>query len=199
MSYTKLESPIESERLVAAQLAEGEQALARWACACGVDFDPAPERLVEETATIRRAPAPKIGRNNYAWPRWAWTLIQKGTVASTPVIWPSEALPEKSTGLYLSGNTWFRYSATTLLAPITPIGVTGFPCGCLAETGRFKLICRFEKNSGQLRSSEIAVPPVRMAMSWSATLGVQAVGGRIRPRVGPSKTIRLAPQYAPKW
>ena len=36
--FTKAESPIESERLVAAQLAEGEQALARWASACGVEF-----------------------------------------------------------------------------------------------------------------------------------------------------------------
>jgi nucleoside-diphosphate-sugar epimerase len=36
--FTKAESPIESERLVAAQLAEGEQVLARWASACGVEF-----------------------------------------------------------------------------------------------------------------------------------------------------------------
>lgn len=36
--FTKAESPIEGERLVAAQLAEGEQALARWASACGVEF-----------------------------------------------------------------------------------------------------------------------------------------------------------------
>ncbi len=36
--FTKAESPIESERLVAAQLAEGEQALAQWASACGVEF-----------------------------------------------------------------------------------------------------------------------------------------------------------------
>ena len=36
--FTKAESPIEDERLVAAQLAEGEQALARWASACGVEL-----------------------------------------------------------------------------------------------------------------------------------------------------------------
>jgi nucleoside-diphosphate-sugar epimerase len=36
--FTKAGSPIESEKLVAAQLAEGEQALARWASACGVEF-----------------------------------------------------------------------------------------------------------------------------------------------------------------
>jgi nucleoside-diphosphate-sugar epimerase len=36
--FTKAASPIESERLVAAQLAEGEQAFAQWARACGVEF-----------------------------------------------------------------------------------------------------------------------------------------------------------------
>jgi nucleoside-diphosphate-sugar epimerase len=36
--FTKAESPIESERLVAARLAEGEQAFAQWASACGVEF-----------------------------------------------------------------------------------------------------------------------------------------------------------------
>src|SRR6516165_6050656 len=36
--FTKAESPIESERWVAGQLAQGEQALARWASACGVEF-----------------------------------------------------------------------------------------------------------------------------------------------------------------
>ena len=36
--FTKAESPIASEKLVAAQLAEGEQAFARWAGACGVEF-----------------------------------------------------------------------------------------------------------------------------------------------------------------
>jgi len=36
--FTKAESPIESERLVAAQLAEGERAFKQWASACGVDF-----------------------------------------------------------------------------------------------------------------------------------------------------------------
>jgi nucleoside-diphosphate-sugar epimerase len=36
--FTKAESPIEGERLVAAQLAEGEQAFAQWASACGVEF-----------------------------------------------------------------------------------------------------------------------------------------------------------------
>lgn len=36
--FTKAESPIESERLVAAELAAGEQAFAQWARACGVEF-----------------------------------------------------------------------------------------------------------------------------------------------------------------
>jgi nucleoside-diphosphate-sugar epimerase len=36
--FTKAESPIESERVVAAQLAEGEQTFAQWANACGVEF-----------------------------------------------------------------------------------------------------------------------------------------------------------------
>ena len=36
--FTKAKSPIESERLVAAQLAEGEQAFAQWANASGVEF-----------------------------------------------------------------------------------------------------------------------------------------------------------------
>jgi nucleoside-diphosphate-sugar epimerase len=36
--FTKAESPIESERLMAAQLAAGEQALAQWARASGVEF-----------------------------------------------------------------------------------------------------------------------------------------------------------------
>jgi nucleoside-diphosphate-sugar epimerase len=36
--FTKAESPLESERLVAGQLAQGEQAFAQWARACGVEF-----------------------------------------------------------------------------------------------------------------------------------------------------------------
>ena len=36
--FTKAESPNESERSVAAQLAEGEQAFAQWASACDVEF-----------------------------------------------------------------------------------------------------------------------------------------------------------------
>jgi nucleoside-diphosphate-sugar epimerase len=36
--FTKADSPIESERSVAAQLAEGEWAFAQWANACGVEF-----------------------------------------------------------------------------------------------------------------------------------------------------------------
>jgi nucleoside-diphosphate-sugar epimerase len=36
--FTKADSPIESERLVASQLAEGERAFGQWASACGVDF-----------------------------------------------------------------------------------------------------------------------------------------------------------------
>ena len=36
--FTKADSQIESERLIAAQLAEGERAFAQWASTCGVEF-----------------------------------------------------------------------------------------------------------------------------------------------------------------